>query len=1123
MTDDAIDWSTYSDVLDNRQFNVEDRANALAHGAKTVRIAVGYFYLGGFDLLKENLQDATQIHLLIGTTTNQQTIEELQRGFEDNLNEFDKNEAKAGIKRLYELIQEDRVDVRVYDNVRFHPKLYLFTYDPSEPQITDLGRAIIGSSNLSPSGLRHNIELNVEKKDNATIRYLTNWFEELWEEASEFDTELMSEDIRSSQFGDIVTTPAERVEGPSVEDVDTISPYEATKRFIVEQFEGEVEEGTLLQEIRGEYEEQLTAFQQDAVRAARRPLEKYNGVILADSVGLGKSYIGAPLVQEYTTSLDEVLVIAPNRLKSMWMDELLDDQSGEFPTNADTTFLSFAALSRLSETKIQRLRGVDLVLIDEAHNLRNTGTQRYSKLQSIGRKGKKFVLLTATPIHNSVRDVDNVIKVFADNADFDIELRDLTPSEIFREYDNLASEEDLSATKQSTLSTLEELIESIMREVIISRDRRYILDNYDDITIDGEPITVPDRVPRLITPDDPRLDELYSDIVETVIGPEDVESGGGLNIPYVSADRYDADGDDEEELILEYQNASILMLITLLKRLESSLAAFEESIDRLIQRERITRSIATGNLRDAQSREAAVDQIRDTFRDDFAKDINFTELAEAIDRISQDQRDEIVADIEDDLKELHQLRNRARDVLQAQTGTGIRDAKVERLETLLTRELDDEKILVFSQYIPTVRHIFNQVTDENPDTTQIAAVDTPSGERTIAYIHGSGGFGDRLVERFAPRAQNADVSADEEVDVLITTDVLGAGQNLQDARTLVNYDLHWNPMKMEQRIGRIDRITTRHDELLIYNFAPTGDLRRQLGLMERIQDKIQDIAKTFGHSAPILDSAEEQVHKTIITYERLDRNGAEFGDERLEGIGSKYDDLRNSVKTFCEDHTIAIEELQDTLSAVQNRSDPQFFVLPTGDDGLVTLVHLSYSSGRDEWRATVFDEGQLQYQTIGGQSVFSQFPRRTTDEVRIFNTIASPDPTRYELSDEVNDTVESLATELQNESTWENSILSRDTADSSVLTDIKQLCNAIIDDSEAEVHQEAQEILSLLAGHEMSDWAESQLRTIHRRRRRYGTAGTINRLHRALTTEIELVEPEHVTEADVALAGKLGE
>jgi len=498
------DWSGYSDVLDNREYDVAERANALATEAETVRIAVGYFYLGGFDLLKKKLRRAERVELLIGTDSDQRTIDELERGFADDLDEYDRAEAQEGINRLYELVQEDKVDVRVYDDSRFHPKLYLFEHPAGSP---DLGRAIIGSSNLSASGLRGNVELNVEKKDNNTIRYLGEGFEEIWEEASEFDTELMSAEIEKSQFGDDLPDPPNGG-GTTVAEVETISPYEATKRFIVEQFSRDIREGTLLQDITGDYEEQLTAFQQDAFRAARRPLEKYNGVVLADSVGLGKSYIGAPLVQEYTSSRDDVLIIAPNRLERMWMRDLLDADTGEFPTTAEKTFMSFNKLSRLSEKEIQRLRGVDLILVDEAHNLRNTGTQRYDKLQSIGRKGKKFVMLTATPIHNSVRDVDNLIKVFADDDDFDIELKGRSPSEIFKQYDRLSSEENKSARTQSQLSDLEELIESIMREVIISRDRKYVLENYDEITIGDRAISVPDRKPRLITPDDPRLDEL---------------------------------------------------------------------------------------------------------------------------------------------------------------------------------------------------------------------------------------------------------------------------------------------------------------------------------------------------------------------------------------------------------------------------------------------------------------------------------------------------------------------------------------------------------------------------------------------------------------------------------------
>lgn len=1103
------DWSGYFDVLDNDRYDVADRAKVLASKAETVRIAVGYFYFGGFDLIKRSLQKADKVEILIGTNTNQRSIDELQRGFADDLEEYDRLEAQEGINRLYKLIQEDMVDVRVYDKKRFHPKLYIFEYPTKS---SDLGRAIIGSSNLSAGGLRNNVELNIEKEDDGTVRYLSEWFKDIWREASEFNKQLMSTEIEKSQFGDSLPEPE-----PQPPEVDTISPYSATKRFIVEQFSQDIKEGTLLQEITGDYEERLTSFQQDAFRAARRPLEKYSGVILADSVGLGKSYIGAPLVQEYTNSQDHVLIIAPKRLREMWMQDLLNTDTGEFPVAAGKTFISFSKLSRLSESEIQRLRQVDLILVDEAHNLRNTRTQRYNKLQSIGRRGKKFVMLTATPIHNSVRDVDNLMKVFADDDDFDIELGGLSPSEIFRKYDRLSSEENKSPGTQSQLSDLGELIESIMREVIISRDRKYILDNYGEITIGDREISVPDRKPRLITPDDPQLDELYDDIVDTVIGPDDSEDSG-LNIPYVSADRYDADGDEEEELIIEYQNASILMLINLLKRLESSLAAFETSVERLIERERITRHIATGNLDDAKNRVEAVEQIQDAFGDDFAKDINFDDVAEAIDRVSSSKKDEIITDIDKDLRELNRINQKAQSALQVRDGHN-KDAKAERLHGIIDRELSNEKVIVFSQYVPTITDLFRQLTGENPENTNIATLRADGNDLTAGFVHGGSGFNERIVEKFAPEAKEADVAQDEEVDILFTTDVLGVGQNLQDARVVVNYDLHWNPMKMEQRIGRVDRITTRHDELLIYNFAPTGDLRRQLGLVDRIQEKIEDIANTFGHAAPILNGAEKKVHKTLVTYERLDGDGIDFGDERLEGIGSKYDDLRNVIRAFCEENNIKIEELQETYNSIENDSEPQHFVTPR-EEGYVSLAHLEHSSGRTEWRTTIFDSNNIQSATIRGEKVFTQFPRIETDEVRVFETISSSDATRYRTSEDEFEKLQSFTNALDESNTWQNSILSRKTGESDVVGNIKQLCRQIAD-SNKDLSSEAEETLELLNDHEMSDWAEDQLRKIYHKRVRYGTNSTIRRLHHKLTEEIELVEPETVVDVDIALSGKL--
>lgn len=1141
-----MSWEEYSEILDNREYTVEDRANQLAEGAETVRIAVGYFFIGGFELLAEDIEDADTVQILIGHETNAETIDQLKQILSNDLKEFDPDEAREGVKKFYKLSQMDEVEVKVYnkESARFHPKLYLYRY-PEDSPIKSLGSAIVGSSNLSASGLTGNIELNVEKRDSNSIRYLDSWFGDLWDEADPFSPELMKEIFRNSQFKDAVEEADrerrdhETKEREPLNEAEIISPYEATKRFIIEQFPTEVDEGNLLEDISGEYDEKLPEFQQDAVRAARQPLEKYNGVILADSVGLGKSYIGAPLIQEGTTEQDQVLVIGPNRLEDMWMREMFGEYSStqkpEFDLRADATYISFSKLSRLSEKEIQRFRSYDYVLIDEAHKLRNRGTKRYAKLQAIGRQAKKFVCLTATPVQNSVRDVDNLIKVFADDDDFDIELVD-PPSDIFREYDRLSSQSDdeLTTEDRRRLGVLQDQIEKVMREVMISRDRDFIIDTYgDDITVGDRPIKVPERTPTKVTPNDPSLEDLYHDLVTVVAGALDDENDTGLNLPYLVAERYDRDFDDEEELTLEYQSTAMLIAINLLKRLESSIAAFEASLSTLIDRERATRTIATGDFDDAHNRRQAIEYLEDTL-EAFQGDIEINEVIDAIEAMDEQDRKQLIQDIDDDLEQLRQLQKRAQRVLADDSRGGItdakNDAKAATLKEKLQRELSSEKVLLFSQFVPTVEHIFEEITGQDPEHRQVASL-IGDEETTVAFVHGNT-YDDRLIDRFAPQGRNPDeaVTTDDEIDILLSTDVIGEGQNLQDARCLVNYDLHWNPMKMEQRIGRIDRITTHHDELYIYNFVPIGDLRKHLGLLERLETKIQRIADSVGHSAPIIDSAEERVQKSFTIYENLDE--ADFSDSQFEGIGSKYDDIRRRIQRFCEKHNVSINELRETKADSAGIESVQYFVNHTaGESAYMALTRLWYSTGRSEWRTTFFNKSGLATVTLGEQTKFQNHPRKGNGEVSIFETIASNDDTRHNFPADEKEKINTFAADIDSRETWESEILSRSTRTTPTIQKMEKFCQRVAEDESygEKTTKKAQAILDELSCDsvtgvekmEMSDYAEQELERIYRKRNRYGYKGVIDRLHQKLTEEIELVPPERVTEANAVLFGDI--
>lgn len=1084
----------YSDILDNRNFEVEDRANYLAEGSDTVKIAVGYFYVSGFDLLKENLQDAEEIQLIIGRQTDAQTRDELVKGFREDLDKVEKNEeTEQGVNRLYQLIHDDKVDVKIYTKSRFHPKMYLFNYENKKVS----GSAIVGSSNLSPSGLTGNVELNVEKTDSPSIRYLNNWFDEIWEESDEFKEDLLKV-IESSQFENSVTKPEEKPK-------DLVSPYQATKLYIYEQFQREIEEGTLLETIEGDYEEKLTEFQNDAVRSARYTLNKYNGVILSDSVGLGKTYIGAPLIQEYAHPQSKVLIIAPKRLHDMWK-RMLDN---EFPVNAKKRFMSFAELSRLEPKQIQEARDFDIVLIDEAHRLRNSNTQRYDNIQNLGRKNKKYILLTATPIQNSVHDLDSIIKIFADDDDFQIDLLE-DPSDLFKMYNKLSQLDEISSEQEAKLDTVRKEIEKIMREVLISRTRDYIQDNYDDVKIGDREIKTPDRVPHLVTGADSDMEELYSKIIEKVAG-KDSEDDGGLNLPYVGIGRY-GELDGAEDFELEYRNASALLVILLFKRLESSLRAFESSVDSLIEREKAIRKIAKGEFDRSRDRENVLHYFDSMDDEGVLDDADIDEIQDAVDRLGQDQRMEIVQDVSEDLTALENIKELAQDYLTEEE----QDAKVEKLRDLIKNDLADEKVLIFTQYIPTAEYLFEKLTDNSTGTTGRIEGDG----RKVGYLHGDN-FNKKLVEQFSPESNERELGlGDDEIDVLIATDVLSVGQNLQDSRVVVNFDLHWNPMNMEQRIGRIDRITTKHDELLIYNFIPTKELEDSLGILDRIRRKIKDISSTLGHEAPILEETEELVEKNMIIYDKLEEG--EFSEDGgFPAVTSKYDRFRNTVREFCEENDIDIEELQHTENITDKERIAFHTVNDAEADSYLGLTNLQYTSNREETKALIVKGkmGASQVE-IGGKTALFDIPKLEDDELEIFRMIKSTE-TEKQVGD-VEKIREIQEEVLKPESNWNNQLLNLDSTPSKEINKIKQFCETAGEEERypEESQEKAEEILETIEQYEISDYYENELYKTYKRRNTLGGKKVIDIIHSRLM-DFELSEPEKVDEVNVNLTESL--
>jgi superfamily II DNA or RNA helicase len=1115
MSDDV----QYPGVMDNREWSVGDRANQYCAGAETVKIAVGYFYVAGFELLKESFADVDEVKLLIGRQTDEQTRDELVQGFAEDLDRFERtSETEEGVRNLYKLIQDGRVEVKVYTERRFHPKLYLFEYgDGSDLE----DRAIVGSSNLSPSGLQSNLELNVEKRENErpSVSYLSDWFDDLWnsESTEEFREEQFREELievieKSDKFGETVQREPKELD-------KVLSPYEVSQLYIKEFFEREIKEGTLRADIEKNYQdstEMLAEFQKEAVRAARYTLDSYNGVIIADSVGLGKTYIAASLIQQLTQHDSKVLIAAPNRLirdddedeNSTWGNVLNDDS---FEIKADIEKISMHKLSTLDRDEVERFRDFDLVVLDEAHRMRNKN-KRYAKVQNIGRRDKQFILLTATPIQNSAKDVLNIMKVFANDEDFDVNLSE--EDSVTATFNSYVKEKEKNDPNRRKVESLREDIKRVEREVITARTRDYIQDRYGGARIGGNEIKNPERIPNKISYlDDAGSEEVretYREIIDTVQGSSEEEDSDnedeGLNLPYIGVQRYGVSTDEEFEL--RYKNAGGLITVNLLKALESSLRAFKTSIKNLKKKESVVRDIAAG--KDIEEEEVE-EYFKDRNRLGLLEDIDVVEVKSKVGDLSEEERADIESDAEDDLEDLERLEEKVESLLRGDES----DQKIDELKSVLRGKKDsdtefDEKKLVFTQFRETAKYLFEDITGENADEYNTASF----GKLKVGHLSGevSDDKFSSIVNQFTPKARDADISEDEEIDILISTDVLSVGQNLQDCRVVVNYDLHWNPMVMEQRIGRIDRITTTYDELPIYNFVPMDDLEEVLDLVDTLKSKLDTINDQMPRDSPILSTDELKDAMTVLR--KVEEGEGEFEDE-IEMKMTRYERFKSRVQNFLKENNLQTEDLR-----LIDATGGHMCGRETGDGEIVILAEVEYESGKQETVARTIEGVKTDLDLDIEVDQIPSVEVAEDDESEIFSKVESDVESVHEATSDLKQVLEKIS----NPVVWNEEILELETGvpDDNELQALFEVCRGF--KGGEDIEEKAEQIANTLQEEKIADFHANKLSNVYRfRNSRYNgkNSDMIEAAHRELD-EFVTVPKKKVQEVDVHLVESLG-
>ncbi len=781
-------------------------------------VASGFFEPGVWPMLAAGLRKLESFRLLLGRAPEIENpnadagVVDLRRFYRDKLRTdlealpLNRDYARL-IDELTAFLEQAHVQVRFYSRTFLHAKAYL---------LPDL--AIVGSSNFTPSGMTRRAELNVTRRDQAVIRDLRgNWFESMWAESTD-QKDALIEMLRDSKFSGTRWTP---------HDVFIKVLYEYFKDRILPDAP-ETRLGV-----------ELASFQHEGLREAIRLIDRHGGVIVSDAVGLGKTYIGMGLLEHYVLGqrrkghIPKGLVICPAQLRDLvWLPKL-----DEYGIKADV--ISQESLSR--ETFDWRTyNDYDVILVDESHNFRNPGTGRYGALMRLlatGKAGKRVILMTATPINNAIWDLYHQLTLITGGRDA-----------FFAEYGIRNLRRFFGEVQENGVD-----IFTLLEQIMVRRSRQDIKQRQaagEEIRLPGKGIIhFPERRLHSVNYD---LETTYDGFYEKLVARIDSLALISFNI----AKYRKGEADKETEKQQQYSIALIGLLKTLyLKRLESSLAAFQLSIERqrrfqerfydlLVNHERLLDSATNRRL-------LALEALEDDSTQD---DINaIIETLPEADITEYDLR-AIRRELERDMKTLDRMLAEV-ELVQRTGDESKRDVKLSEVKALLGGELAGHKVLIFSYYRDTALYVYDALCSD--PAWQVGWAQPP----VIEIIHGTTDPVSResLVRRFAPLANKTEEQTREqvlggkaEIDILIATDVLSEGQNLQDAGVIINYDLHWTPIRMIQRAGRIDRLGTAFAALDIYNCFPQSGLESLLGLVERLQERIRDIDRTVGLDASVL-------------------------------------------------------------------------------------------------------------------------------------------------------------------------------------------------------------------------------------------------------------------------------
>jgi superfamily II DNA/RNA helicase len=923
-----------------------------------VAIVSAYFTIYAYNKLKDNLNGIKHLRFLFGEPTFLKSIDPEKVNTRDFKIEDDKLTIplasrltqKIISKECYKWIQ-DKVEVRSMVRPNFlHGKLYHIM------QESGIEKAISGSSNFTVNGLglggSKNIELNLITDSDRDRQELKSWFDAIWN-----DSTGLVEDVKE--------TVLKYIEQLYVENEPEFI-YFKTLFHIFEDYLHEQKQGGLLDEKTGFYDSEvwdmLYDFQKDGVKGAINKILKHNGCIIADSVGLGKTFEALAIIKYFESLNSRVLVICPKKLMGNWTIYQASQNHALNPFKKDRfnyTVLYHTDMGRESGRSdangidLENLNwgAYDLIVIDESHNFRGNPLEKIKEggvvkmnrskwlMEKVIKSGvkTKVLMLSATPVNNTLRDLRNQIAFITEGRDDALfetsKIKDIstTLKNAQTNFTNWADpKKNPSRNMKQLLERLDSSFFKLLDELTIARSRKHIVSFYNIESIGNFPkrekphsvypeIDLQNRFPSY-----DRINKMILNYKLSVFNPSAyVKEEQQKKYEFIAGSRvFNFKQTDREYFLIG------MMKVNFLKRLESSIESFEISIDRTIQKiEQLETKIKNFLSNKSKTMDNMLEGLTPSEEDfeDNTEELDSWQVGKKLKFDLADLKlDKWLVDLKKDKDALIDLLNNAKDV------TPKRDAKLHELKTIIKNKIakpineNNKKVLVFTAFSDTATYLYDNLkewikTDLKLHSALICGSYTQTSLGKNEY--------DNILVNFSPTSKKRSQiksAIKDEIDILIATDCISEGQNLQDCDFLINYDIHWNPVRIIQRFGRIDRLGSKNKTIQLVNFWATKDLDNYINLKARVESRMALVDVTATGEDNILNT--EQIEE-LITDDLKYRNqqlkklqneilDLEDMDESISLTDFTLDDFRIELSNFIQNNRLRLKNSPMGLYAV---------------------------------------------------------------------------------------------------------------------------------------------------------------------------------------------------------------